>query len=166
LYFAIGAVLIEFIYATITVLFAQYLSGNEQINNYLHIVTAVGLSILGIYNLLVGRKKRTDQNKERIRKRVGFGKGLLLGLINPLTIPFWLGITLYLQQSNWIQIEGNYLWAYTLGLAVGTFGLLVCVDLMGSRFQKLSNNRFAVYQLPGLTFIAMGAYYLYLILQA
>ena len=164
LYFALGAVSVEFAYASVTVLFHQYISDNEGLYAYLQAITAIGLIILGMANLLSGSHKQRKQIGNTMGRRVGYLRGFLLGLVNPLTIPFWLGMTTYLQANGWVSVSGNLFWAYTIGLAVGTLGLLITVEFLGTKFQRIAGSSFLVFRLPGIIFLGMGGYYSYLLL--
>jgi threonine/homoserine/homoserine lactone efflux protein len=161
--FGLGAVLIEFLYASAAVRFLQLLMDNERLFFYLQAVTATGLVALGIYNYLSHQDSLSFTPDKRMKKRNGFFRGIVLGLVNPLTIPFWLGVTTYLQSHGLIWLDGGLFWAYTIGLAIGTYTLLITVDILGSKFQKVADNQFIVHKLPGLIFMVMGVYYFYMI---
>lgn len=156
----LGAIMIEFLYAAIAITFLQLFQNNDTIYLVLQIVTAFGLIGLGISNYLSNTTSKSVGTMRRFRKRAAFTKGLLLGLLNPLTIPFWLGVTTYLLSTNWISLDGHFFWTYLAGLAVGTYILLITVDILGSKFQKISDNKFVVHKLPGILFTSMGLYYL------
>ena len=130
--------------------------------DYFHGIAGTAMIVLGILNLL----SKTSANDvktahEEIRKRNAFRKGVLLGIANPLTIPFWLAVTAYLQNNRWITLDGNNLYAYSLGISVGTFFLLLCVSQLGNRFKAIANNRVIVHIVPGILFICMGLYSYY-----
>ena len=123
-------------------------------------ITAVVLIVIGIYNL---RSKTTSSNfmHGEMRRRAGFKRGLILGVLNPLTIPFWLVVTTYLETTGWITLGGNNYWAYVIGLTLGTFILLISVDVLGSKFQQVADNTFVVHKIPGILLSSMGIYNLW-----
>lgn len=158
LYFGLGAALIELVYVAITVKFQQFLYEHERLTVAFQIVTGIVLVILGIINL---RSKITSKNflpHGSIRRRTGFKRGVTLGLLNPMTVPFWLIVTNYLVTHHWVTVTGENFWAYVTGLAVGTFFLMITVDFLGSKFQKISDNTLLVHRIPGILFILMGFY--------
>lgn len=157
---AFGAVLIELVYAGTAVAFLQLLMESEQIFFILKLITGMGLLTLGIINLLNQKETSLKEKDTQVNKRTGFSKGLVLGLINPLTIPFWLGLTTYLLDHAFISISGQLYVVYLVGLGAGTFALLITVELLGSRFRQIASNTFAVHTLPGILFALMGLYYL------
>ncbi len=157
-FLGIGASAVEFVYAGITVKFQQFLVANENLNFYFQIVTGGALVIMGLFNMFSRAKSSNFKQTQGVRRRIGFARGVVLGLVNPLTIPFWLAVTTYLETHKWINLIGNNFWAYISGLAAGTFILLVCVDLLGSKFQKIADNTFLVMRVPGIILMSMGVY--------
>jgi threonine/homoserine/homoserine lactone efflux protein len=158
LFLAIGAVFVEFLYAGMAVKFQQYFLNNQDLNHIFQIVTAGVLIVLGVFNLI---SKTTSANyipHGQVRRRSGFKKGLVLGILNPMTIPFWLAVTTYLQTNGWIGLDGYNFWGYLVGLSTGTFLLLVTVEILGNKFQNIADNRIIAHQIPGMLFILMGLY--------
>lgn len=156
---ALGASATEFIYAGLTVRFQVFISAHEEVYHVLKIITMLVLLALGVANLFAKASSKSYMLNTQNKGRQGFMRGVMLSLLNPLTIPFWLTVTIYLQSNGWIQlIEGN-IWFYALGIAFGTLLLLMLVDILGSKFQSISDNRLLVHVLPGLTFLGMGLYY-------
>lgn len=160
IFFALAATLVEFGYAAITVQFHIFLNNNETISSYFQIITAVALIGLGMFNLLSKTTSKSVKVNEKVTGRHGFGRGLLLGLLNPMSIPFWLAITTYLENDDLIDVEGYGFWAYLIGLAAGTFCLLLTIDAMGKRFAKISDNSFLVHKVPGFILLGLGVYFL------
>jgi threonine/homoserine/homoserine lactone efflux protein len=154
----LAATLVEFVYAGATVKFQQFLSESPQLTVVFQIITATALVGIGIYNLFSKSDSKEFIKEDKLKGRTGFAKGLVLGFLNPMTIPFWLVVTNYLVTHNWVEVRGNNFWAYLSGLAAGTFVLLLTVDFLGSRFQKIADNNFIVHKVPGILFIGMGLY--------
>lgn len=154
--FASAAALTEYLYAGLAVKFQMYLTENTSFSDNFRIVSGVVLIVLGILNLI--KQKLPNPKSELGEKRNAFKKGVLISLANPLAIPFWLAVTVYLQSMNWVDLSGyNYL-IYVAGISTGTFLLLVLVAQLGSRFAFIQSNKFIVYRVPGMIFLAMGVY--------
>ena len=161
-FFAFAASLTEFIYAGITVKFQIYLSKHPAFTENFTIITAIAMIVLGVINLF----SRTDTQKlihktSEMKGRNGFKRGVILGILNPLTIPFWLTVTAYLQANHWIDLEGALYWLYLVGISSGTLCLLLTVNSLGQKFTNIANNQFLVHKIPGLVFIGLGLYNLY-----
>ncbi len=161
-FFALAASLTEFVYAGITVKFQIFLSQRTGFTENFTLITAVAMIVLGVINLF----SKTDTEKlmsrtAQIKGRNGFKKGVILGLLNPLTIPFWLTVTAYLQANQWISLKEYHFWIYISGLTVGTFLLLLTVNRLGSKFTNIANNQCLVHKVPGITFLGLGLYNIY-----
>jgi threonine/homoserine/homoserine lactone efflux protein len=160
IFFALAATIVEFGYAAITVQFHIFLNNNETISSYFQIITAAALIGLGVFNLFSKSTSRSVKIKEELTGRHGFRKGLILGLLNPMSIPFWLAITTYLENDDLISVHEFGFWAYLIGLSAGTFCLLLTIDAAGKRFTKVSDNAFLVHKVPGFILLGLGIYFL------
>lgn len=160
IFFAFAASSIEFFYAGITVQFHIFLNNNETISSYFQIITAVALIGLGLNNIFSKSTSSSVKVDTKITGRHGFLRGVILGLLNPMTIPFWLAITTYLENDNWIDVDGYGFWMYLLGLSTGTFCLLLTVNASGKRFTKIADNSFLVHKVPGFLLLGLGIYFL------
>ncbi|MEQ9307685.1 MAG: LysE family transporter, partial [Marinoscillum sp.] len=158
-FFALAASLTEFVYAGITVRFQIFLSERPAFTDNFQMITAVAMIVLGIANLLAKNNTKSLIDKaQHIKGRNGFKRGVVLGLLNPLTIPFWLAVTAYLQNHQWINLQQENFWFYLVGISSGTFTLLLTVNQLGQKFTSIANNQFLVHKLPGWIFIALGVY--------
>lgn len=160
IFFAFAASSIEFIYAGFTVQFHIFLASSEQIADYFRIITSVALIGLGIWNLFLHTTSESIQLKRETTGRHGFARGVMLGILNPMTIPFWLAITTYLENDGLISVEGLGFWMYLIGLSTGTLCLLLTVSALGRRFTKVADNQFLVHKVPGILLLALGLYFL------
>ena len=84
-------------------------------------VALVGVGILS----LLSKAKSADVHGEEIAKgRTGFKRGIILGFLNPMTIPFWLMVTAYIQNHDIIPLEGTAYWFYQIHVAAKVAKLL------------------------------------------
>lgn len=160
IFFALAASAVEFLYAGITVQFHIYLNTHEVIADYFRIITSLALIGLGIWNLRAKSSSSSIKVDARVTGRYGFLRGLILGFLNPMTIPFWLAITTYLENDGLVELAEYGFWSYLIGLASGTFCLLLTVNALGKRFSKISDNQFLVHKVPGFILLALGFYFL------
>lgn len=160
IFFAFAASAVEFIYAGITVQFHIFLNNNQTISSYFQIITAIALIGLGLSNIFSKSTSSSVKVDTKITGRHGFLRGLILGFLNPMTIPFWLAITTYLENDDWINVEGYGFWMYLIGLASGTFCLLLTVNASGRRFTRIADNQFLVHKVPGFLLLGLGIYFL------
>lgn len=160
IFLSIAASLVEFVYAGLTVQFHLYLNTHQEIANYFRVITAVALIGLGLWNLLATTTSSSIKVDTNLTGRHGFSRGLILGILNPMTIPFWLAITTYLENDGLIDVTALGFWTYLIGLSSGTFCLLLTVDALGKRFTQISENKYIVHRVPGFLLLGLGVYYL------
>ncbi|GAB4233302.1 MAG: hypothetical protein Tsb0034_06480 [Ekhidna sp.] len=160
IFFALAGSLVEFLYAGLTVQFHLYLNTHPTISGYFQVITSVALIGLGVANIFSKSTSQSIKVDTRLTGRHGFVRGLILGFLNPMTIPFWLAITTYLENDGWITVQGLGFWTYLFALSSGTFCLLLTVDALGKRFTKIADNQFIVHKVPGIILVGLGGYYL------
>ena len=159
-FFALAASLVEFAYAGVTVQFHIFLNNNEVIADYFRIITSIALIGLGLSNIFSKSTASSVKVDTKLTGRHGFARGLLLGFLNPMTIPFWLAITTYLENDQWIDFSAFGFWMYLIGLSSGTFCLLLTVNALGKRFSRIADNQFLVHKVPGFLLLGLGVYFL------
>jgi threonine/homoserine/homoserine lactone efflux protein len=151
---SLGAVLIDTVYAGLAVSVQIYLAEQLEFTNYFYLIAALVLLVLGIASI---KTKSSVSNIKIIDDgKVGLLKGILLGLLNPLAMPFWLGVTTYLQLNGLINLMGINFWSYLIGVFLGEFALLMIIIRIGRRFTKVANNRTIVHTIPGIAFIFLA----------
>ncbi len=151
---SLGAALIDTTYAGLAVQIQIYLAEQLEFTNYFYLIAALVLLTLGIISILA-KMSETDI-KPADSEKSGFLKGVILGVLNPLAMPFWLGWTTYLQVNGLIDLAGLNYWSYVLGVFLGELTLLFIIVRVGKRFTRVSNNRTIVNVIPGIFFIFLG----------
>lgn len=160
IFFSFAACITEFVYAGITVQFHIFLNNNPSIAIYFRIITSIALIVFGLWNSFSKATSSSTKVDTKVIGKHGFLKGLLLGLLNPMTIPFWLAITTYLVNNDLVRVTELGYWVYLIGLALGTFCLLLTVDALGKQFTQIADDGFLVHKVPGFIFIGLGVYFL------
>ncbi len=158
IFFSLSASLVEFVYAGLTVKFQIFLQTSTKMEDYFQFVTAAALIGVGILSLRSKSKTEDVHGQEIAKGREGFRKGVIMGLLNPMTIPFWLMVTAYLQNHKIIPLDGLNYWMYLAGISSGTFVLLMTVLWLGKKFTRISDNQWLVHRVPGILLIGLGIY--------
>ncbi|MEQ9405733.1 MAG: LysE family transporter [Cyclobacteriaceae bacterium] len=153
-FLALGAAVLDTFYAALAVRIQIYLSEQIEFANYFYLIAALVLAILGI--LSIRAKPVNVQVKSQSNQKMGFLKGVVLGALNPLAMPFWLGVTTYLQINGWINLQGLNYWSYVIGVFLGELTLLFIIIRVGARFTKVSENRTIVHIIPGVAFLFLA----------
>lgn len=155
--FALAASLMEYPYAWIAVKFERLITSSPAITENLTLLTAVVLIVLGLINVLP--KSKSSSVFTSGLSNSGYRRGLLLGILNPLAIPYWVGITAYLQSQGWTDLSTRgRLHAYLLGVVTGAFLLLLCLAYLSKKVMQSLDKFPWIQKIPGFLLIALGIY--------
>ncbi|MEL7001970.1 MAG: LysE family transporter [Bacteroidota bacterium] len=156
--FSLAAAIIEFPYAFIAVKFENLITSSPIVLNNFKLIAAVVMISLGTVNLITYSKPSTSDTLEKL-KQSGFRKGVILSILNPLAIPFWVGVTAYLNHQQWIVLTGNWsITIYVLGISFGTFSLLALLALLSQYLGGLFRKKSLIQIIPGIIFLILGLY--------
>jgi len=154
--FAIAAALVEYPYAWLALLFEDWITSSPAIVNNFKLITAVVMIILGILTLHASSKPLKQMKDVR---ESGFMKGLLLGILNPLVLPFWIGITAYLKNQGWIIFSTQWeVHSYLFGISLGAFVLLILVAYLARKATSFFSPDGKIKFIPGILLLALGIY--------
>jgi threonine/homoserine/homoserine lactone efflux protein len=155
---AIAASLIEYPYAWLAIEFQDFITRSAGIIHDFQLLTGVVMILLGAFNLSAALSSRKSSFSKHFHES-GFRKGLLLGLLNPLAIPFWMATTAYSQSHGWVDLSSPWEFhAYLLGVSTGT--LVLCMLL--AYLAKIVVSGFQTYtflqKIPGIILLLLGVY--------
>jgi len=157
--FALAASIIEYPYAWIAVKFATLILSNPSIVKNMQLLAGIVMLVLGAVNLYSAM--RSNPLAARFSNS-GFRKGLVLGILNPLAIPFWIAMTAYLKTQQWIDVSTTTrLHIYLLGVFSGAFVILVVMVYLAKRVADLFAHSNIIKKIPGITLLILGAYSLF-----
>jgi threonine/homoserine/homoserine lactone efflux protein len=138
----IGAAIIEFLQALISLKFSELLTRNpvtEQIILWLSIPIFIAL---GIYFLRQRRVQAREVHGYSHRK--GFLKGVIVSALNVLAIPYWIFYGTYLTSIAWIDPSQDInILLFSLGVLAGTITILLTYARLGiyaqAKFSKITH---------------------------
>ncbi|MEX2230807.1 MAG: LysE family transporter [Cyclobacteriaceae bacterium] len=153
---AFAAALIEYPYAWIAIEFHEFVTKSIDFTDNFHLITGLVMVLLGILNLWSSAK---PTNFSQRFEASGFRKGMALGLLNPLAIPFWMAMTAYLKSHGWVDLSDKFeIHAYLLGVSTGTLVLFVLLAYLArSVVSHFKTNGF-LQKAPGVLLILLGLY--------
>lgn len=155
--FAFASALVEYPYAWGAIAFQKVLTSYTNADTYLQLVAAIVLVLVGLLNVLLSSE--TSTNRIAPLGNSGFRRGVILGIINPMALPFWLAATSYLKSMELItfndQVEVH---AYLAGVTLGAFTLLVLVAHLSKIASVYLARSSVIKKLPGGVMIALGLY--------
>lgn len=153
---ALASALIEYPYAWIAIEFQDLIMGSLEFSHRFHLITGMVMILLGALNLWTTvRPSRFSQRFDSS----GFRRGLVLGLLNPMAIPFWLAMTAYLKTHGWVDLsEGMEVHAYLLGVSAGTVALYMMLAYLARKVVSHFKTNGFIQRAPGVLLILLGFY--------
>lgn len=116
--FALGAAFIVLIQAGVALFFADYFANNPKI---IEILEKAGVFVffgLALFFYFLSRKKIAP--KATSGSGNYFVKGLVMSAINMLSIPFYLGISIFLTSKELLIIQQPFITLFVIGTFVGS----------------------------------------------
>lgn len=154
--FAVAVALIEYPYAWLAVVFENFITASPAILNNFKLISGVVMILLGAFNLWSARKPSVFMKKFQ---ESGFRRGLLLSILNPLAMPFWIAVTAYLSVQGWIVLSpAGHLHSYLLGISLGALALLLLVAYMAKRMVTVFQSHSKIKLIPGIVLLVLGVY--------
>lgn len=157
--FVLGAVMAEMVYAFIAIKLAHLIAGSLAINLTIEVIAVVVLTLLGIYYLL--KKVHNEHIQVKKEKFNPFQKGVLVGFINPMAIPFWITYTTYFEINHFIHLNAINTLFYIVGIAIGSFCLLTLFAKGAKRLdEKIDIGEHLINRIIGSALLLMACYQL------
>ncbi len=154
--FALAAALIEYPYAWLALLFEDWITSSPAVVSNFALISGIVMLTLGVVTIRTALKPAGDVGTVR---ESGFRKGLVLSLLNPLALPFWIGITAYLKSQGWIALgSAAEIHSYLLGISLGALTLLMCVAYLARKATAIFSPHGKVKFIPGVVLLALGVY--------
>lgn len=154
--FALAVAIVEYPYAWIAVAFEGWLTSSPMIIENFQLITAILMTAFGIFTIWSARK---PSNLSVKFNESGFRRGIILSLLNPMAIPYWMGATAYFKAQGWIDLSNNGLvHSYVFGTSVGAMLLLTLFVFMATRLAPYVQQNLFIKMLPGIIMLALGIY--------
>lgn len=152
--FAFAVALVEYPYTWIAVVFEDWITSSPIVSNNFQLLGAVVMTTIGLIMLWAARKPTTFTAKFA---ESGFRRGLILSILNPQAIPFWIAITAYLKMEGWIDLStSGRIHSYVLGTSVGAMILLTLLAVMAQKVSAPFQNNRLIRILPGTILLVLG----------
>lgn len=154
--FGAAAALIEYPYGWIAVKFAAFILSTPAIVTNFQLITGIVMVTLGAFNLWAAS---TPSNFSVRFSNSGFRRGLLLGILNPMAIPYWIAMTTYCKSQGWIDLDTNLeLHGYLTGVVFGALTLLVILVYLAGKIAPLFRHQGLLKRIPGVVLLGLGIY--------
>ncbi len=154
--FALAVTIIEYPYAWIAVVFEDWVTSSPMIIDNFQLITAVVMIVIGGFAIWSARKPSDFSVKFN---ESGFRRGIVLSILNPMAIPFWIGVTAYLKAQGWVDLSSQWLLhSYVFGTSVGVMILLTIFTFLAKRLASYVKDNRYVKLVPGFTLLILGLY--------
>ncbi len=154
--FALAVSIIEYPYTWIGVQFEYWITSSPEIVKSFQLITAIVMILMGILNIAAAQKPVAFVQRFN---ESGFRRGLVLSILNPMAIPFWIVVTAYLKAQGWINLSTiGLLHTYILGTAVGAMLLLTLFTFLADWLAGYVQQHQWIKVLPGITLLLLGFY--------
>lgn len=152
--FALAVSIVEYPYAWIAVEFEQVITSSPLVLENLQLWGAIIMTSIGIISLWTVRKPTAISIK---LQDSGFRRGIILSILNPQAIPFWIALTAYLKYQGWIDLSTGWrLHSYILGTSIGAMALLAILAILAKKVAtSFKDNRF-IRMIPGIVLLVLG----------
>ena len=154
--FGIAASIVEYPYAWLAVKFEKLITSSPLITENIQLITAVVMLSVGALTLWSANRPSDLGQKF---KASGFRRGVLLGILNPLALPFWVGTTAYLRGQHWIDLSSTLsLHCYLLGASLGALAVFMIFAYLAQRIVSEFHESHRLKKIPGYILLALGLY--------
>jgi threonine/homoserine/homoserine lactone efflux protein len=157
LYFIIAFSSVEVLFTFGVMRFVQWLSSEIKLGDIIDVIMILMFGILGVITWRSRKEMpKTDySNKDSIRY------GMLLGVINPMQIPYWLFVGTYLISHEWINIGYLSLIIFSIGSGIGA-GLALYGFARFAQYiqEKFDLSSYIVNKGIAILFFALSGYHI------
>lgn len=154
--FAAASAFIELPYAWLAIAFENLITASPVITENFQLITGLVMIVLGGINLVAANSPSKLYQKF---SDSGFRRGIILGILNPMALPFWIATTAYLKSQGWVKLETlTERWSYLFGVVFGALALLMVLAYSARKvISQFQGNTF-LKKIPGLTLLLLGIY--------
>jgi len=137
---AFGATVMEFIYTGVALVSLDFLNANNKITQSIKIAAIIVFFVIGLYYLLKKNSEipaiKTDYNY------LDFFKGIVIGALNMLIIPFWIFLGLWLKSNGFFFEDQFTIFIFSMGAAIGALlaflGYIWLSEYVNTRSKQIS----------------------------
>lgn len=157
LYFIGAFSAVEMLFTFGVMRFVQWLSSEIKLGDIIDGVMILVFLILGI----VTWRSRKEMPKADYSKKDSIRYGMLLGVLNPMQIPYWLFVGTYLISHEWINTGYLSLSIFSIGSGIGAAIALYGFARFSAYIQrKFTLNNYTLNKGIALLFFALSGYHI------
>jgi threonine/homoserine/homoserine lactone efflux protein len=139
---ALAASLIEIFEALIAISFGAVISIYLETNLLISLVIAIAFIVLGIIVLISKPKVNLESKSEYVDIGSQFRKGIIIAILNPQAIPYWIFALAAISQYFVFEYTGLYLIGFLSGVFIGKlialYGFIIMSGYLKTHVQQSS----------------------------
>lgn len=157
LYFILAFASVEVLFTLGVMRFVQWLSSEIKVGYYIDGIMIIMFTVLGV----ITWRSRKEMPKADYSKKDSIRYGMLLGVLNPMQIPYWLFVGTYLIAHEWIDVGYVSLIIFSIGSGIGAAIALYGFARFAQYIQtKFTLNNYVVNKAIAGLFFALSAYHI------
>lgn len=140
--FSIGVCIIIACHALLAVYISKFLFNNKHILDMLMVIAIAIFGLFAVYFFFRAFKGKEKEKKVKlisVNKRNSLFKGMLLGALNLLTLPFYCGLNAFFKVNGWIKFEFSDTFIFVIAAASGTFCILYVYIFYFNKLETKTN---------------------------
>lgn len=155
LYVALGATIVVIIQATLAVLLAKYIFGNQFVQNILLRAGLVIFILLTVYFFIQAKKRSGIEHHSPKANSNSIFKGMLIAALNIFPVPYFVAIAGALNIGTGVSYEWSRIIAFVLAAALGSFTTLYLYVISFIRIEKQAEafSRYSNYFMASLMLV-------------
>ena len=154
--FAIACAIMEYPYGWLAVEFESLITSSPVVTENFQIITAIVMITLGGLSLWSAKKPSAFVTRFNAS---GFRRGIVLALLNPMALPYWVAMTAYIKSQGWLDLSTRTeLHFYLLGISLGTLALLLILAYLAKSIVSFFEGNTLLKKIPGITLLVLGVY--------
>lgn len=155
---ALGATVMEFSYTFIALMLLDFFTKNTTISQYIKIAATVIFVAMGIYFLIKKSKSEIKTTSEEYHY-FDFFRGVTVGMMNLLILPFWIFVGIWLESHGLIFEEMWCIFSFSIGAALGALLAFLGYILLSEYIVKKTKtiDRYTN-KAVGILFLGLGIY--------
>jgi threonine/homoserine/homoserine lactone efflux protein len=136
--FCFAAALVEIGQATIAIMFGKLISRKIAEFPELKLIVIAFFLVLGLYFIFKKDKPKADVSTEN--KRSTFLSGIIVAILNPQTIPYWIFVLAYLKSAQVLYLKSWHMLLFLIGVSIGKFIILSLYGYLSEHIKKHTAN--------------------------
>jgi threonine/homoserine/homoserine lactone efflux protein len=156
-YFILSFSLVEMVFTFVMMRFVEWFASSLNLDHIIDIAMIFVFLILGV---ITWRSRKEMPNTDTSNKD-SVKYGILLGIVNPMQIPYWLFLGTYLISHEWINTGNLSLTVFSIGSGIGA-GIVLFGFAHFARYiqEKFTLSSYIINKSIAILFFLLSAYHI------